>query len=275
MADVKEPENQFKIEYNENAYPTLIKEHFHNSYEIIYVTEGVAEFTIAQKTYQVDAHTLVFVNNFESHKSTIVLTPYRRYFMLLSQEYLRNYINDPVLLSIFKQRPNAFHHLIKLEDTHHQIIQNYFHTMQNEFVTNKQYSHDIIGSTINLMLIHLFRNYNDSFPSKTPNATLQLVSKVEKYIESNYTDDISLKRMSEDFNIDMYYLSRLFKDITGFGFKEYLIAQRLSYAKELLINTNETITYVCTTCGFNSINHFIRIFKEKVGRTPLQFRKQL
>ncbi|MCK5128328.1 MAG: helix-turn-helix transcriptional regulator [Clostridiales bacterium] len=265
----------FMVQYSEDYIPTLHTEHFHNSYEIVYVVAGSAQFTISDKNYTAKNHCLMFVNNFESHRSSVEALPYQRYFMLMSQEFLRSYVHDPILLSIIKQRPNEFCHMIQLKPSHHQVFQSYFNTIQSEYTNNSQYCLDMIGSTINMMLIDLFRKYPSYFPSSTTSKTLQLISKVEKYIENHFKDDITLKEISAYHNIDMYYLSRLFKDTTGFGFKEYLISQRLSFAKELLIGTNDTITNVCTFCGFNNVNHFIRIFKEKEGVTPLRFRKNM
>lgn len=263
------------MQYDEINSSFLYKEHFHNLHEIVYIKQGSASFTISDSQYTISGNSLIFINNFESHKSTVLQFPYKRYYMLLAQDYLQSHVCDPLLLSIIKRRPGKFIHVIKLDNTRDIIINNYFETMYNEFKKNLRYSPEIIGNTINMMLIHLFRYHNEYFPTISSNNTHQIISKVERYIEKHYTDDISLKEIAYDNNIDMYYLSRLFKKVTGYGFKSYLISQRLSRAKELLLNTSYTITDVCTRCGFNNVNHFIRIFKEKEGYSPLEYKKYM
>lgn len=264
-----------KIEYNETKSPFLNKEHFHNTHEIVYILEGTARFIISGKEYIAEKNSLLFINNFESHKSTMLQYPYKRYFILLPQEFLTSYVSDPLLISIIKQRPAEFNHMIELDTEHIDDIHSYFKTMHHEFQTAKKYSYDMIGSIINMMLIRLYRGYTEYFPNNIKSDTLMLISKVERYIENHYTEDISLREIASDVNIDMYYLSRLFKKVTGLGFKDYLISQRLAKAKELLVGMSYTITEVCTYSGFNNVNHFIRIFKEREGITPLQFRKKL
>jgi YesN/AraC family two-component response regulator len=70
----------------------------------------------------------------------------------------------------------------------------------------------------------------------------------------------------------MYYLSHLFLKVTGYGFKQYLINHRISKAKDILLHSSSSISEVCVSSGFNNVNHFIRLFKQKEGRTPLQYR---
>jgi len=57
-------------------------------------------------------------------------------------------------------------------------------------------------------------------------------------------------------------------------FTEYLITMRLNYAKELLKYTDESINEITFFCGMNNVSHFINLFKEREGMTPLQYRKQ-
>jgi AraC-like DNA-binding protein len=72
----------------------------------------------------------------------------------------------------------------------------------------------------------------------------------------------------------MYYLSRLFKKVSGYTFKEYLILQRIANAKSLLVYTDYNVTQICMKSGFNNVNHFIRTFKKQEGITPYQYRKK-
>lgn len=265
--------NDFKIKYDIIESPFLYKEHFHNFHEIIYIVEGKAQFTISGKEYEADGHSMLFINNFESHKSTIIRYPYKRYYIILSQSFLRLHIHDPILLSIITQRPSSFNHMINLNNDNNQRIFDFFSIIYKEFMGMKKYSSDFIGSMIKLMLINLYRDYNQYFVSRIASTTLQMIDKITIYIENHYMDDIVLEKVAEENNIDMYYLSRLFKNVTGFGFKEYLISQRLSRAKDMLINTDNSITEICMNCGYNNVNHFIRIFKDREKYTPLQYRK--
>jgi len=102
---------------------------------------------------------------------------------------------------------------------------------------------------------------------------METILRIQKYLEDNYSEEITLEEVSRRFYINAFYLSHSFKKLTGFGFKEYLILQRISRAKDFLFHTPDDITRVSLNVGFNNVNHFIRIFKKYEGLTPLQYRK--
>jgi AraC-like DNA-binding protein len=64
-----------------------------------------------------------------------------------------------------------------------------------------------------------------------------------------------------------------FKDFTDKTPSEYLTDKKLEYAKNLLLTTNDSVLDVSLIVGFDSVSHFIKIFKAKYGITPLQLRK--
>lgn len=267
-------DNGFKLKYDEFRSQHLYRDHFHNSHEIVYIIEGAAKFTISGRDYQADGPSMLFINNLEPHKSTVLKYPYRRYYILISQPFLRMHVQDPLLLSVLTQRPDQFNHMIRLDNIAQQKTRKFFSAMHEEYTYNDKYSDDAIGSLVKIMLINLYRDYPGHFPTGTDSSALQLINRITHHIENHYMDDITLKSTASDNNMDMYYLSRLFKQVTGFGFKEYLISQRLSRAKEMLLSSNDSITEICINCGYNNVNHFIRIFKEKEGITPLRFRRK-
>lgn len=97
--------------------------------------------------------------------------------------------------------------------------------------------------------------------------------KILEYINSNYTDELSLNFLADKFNISPSYLSKLIKKHCGVGFANYIAGLRINAAKEMLLNTNKTVTDIYTEAGFNNRRTFIRTFKTFVGVSPTDFRK--
>ncbi|MDF2544534.1 MAG: hypothetical protein K0S47_4252, partial [Herbinix sp.] len=100
-----------------------------------------------------------------------------------------------------------------------------------------------------------------------------IIFEIQKYMDENLTEEITLEEISKKFYMNRFYLSHQFKEVTGYSFKEYLILQRLSRAKHLLFHTLLDITDVGIESGFHNVNHFIRIFKKYEKTTPYQYRK--
>lgn len=94
-----------------------------------------------------------------------------------------------------------------------------------------------------------------------------------KYIEDNYTEDLSIDSIAKMFLLSPSFFGYLFKNLTSKTFTEYITGLRIAKAGELLISTDYKIIQICYESGFNNINHFNRTFKQIMGVTPGQYRK--
>jgi AraC-like DNA-binding protein len=103
-----------------------------------------------------------------------------------------------------------------------------------------------------------------------------MVNKIQHaldYINSNYTDDITLSETAVQAELRISQFSKLFKHMCGMSFVTYLNYVRVSKAEEMIINTMVPITDIALECGFNSIRNFNRTFKKLKGTTPSDLRK--
>ena len=94
---------------------------------------------------------------------------------------------------------------------------------------------------------------------------------VEKKLYLN--PELTLQMLAEEFHLSERYISEYFKEHFSIGFMQYVGHLRMTKAKHLLLDTDLPITEVAFSCGFNSVNLFIRKFKEQYQLTPLQYRK--
>ena len=103
--------------------------------------------------------------------------------------------------------------------------------------------------------------------------TEELIQRAARYIYGNCEKQLSLAGVAKQFHITPSYFSRKFHQITGFGFKEYLIYVRISQAEKLLLQTNHSITEIAVACGFGDGNYFGDVFKRVRGVSPRQYRQ--
>lgn len=92
------------------------------------------------------------------------------------------------------------------------------------------------------------------------------------------TDDLSrepqLIKLAQAVNLSPSRLRHLFKDETGSSLTQYLRAQRMVKAKELLEDTFLNIKEIMLRVGVKDKSHFVRAFKEVYGLSPFQYRSQ-
>lgn len=67
-------------------------------------------------------------------------------------------------------------------------------------------------------------------------------------------------------------MSRLFKECTGMGFKEYVTAKRLDQAHKLLKSTSDSISDIAKAVGIDNVKYFFTLFKKYYGCSPQQVR---
>lgn len=100
-----------------------------------------------------------------------------------------------------------------------------------------------------------------------------IIDKIKKYIEDNFAEDFTLSNLAEYMKVSVYYLSHLFKSVTGITIIEYRNQLRLTKAKLMLINTNKTIGNIASNVGFSSVAYFTEVFTKSERIPPSEYRK--
>lgn len=95
-----------------------------------------------------------------------------------------------------------------------------------------------------------------------------------QYIRSQFHDNLSLELVASVVYLNPVYFSKLFKQKTGTGYKEYLTNLRMDKAAELLANPELTITRIAEQVGYPDVRHFTQVFRKHFDSTPSQFRAE-
>lgn len=97
---------------------------------------------------------------------------------------------------------------------------------------------------------------------------------VKEYIDLHFAEKIMLENLADNFYINKYYLTRIFKEQFGMSINQYILLQRITYAKQLLRFSQHSIEQIGQLCGIADANYFTRAFKKVEGMTPGEYRKR-
>lgn len=95
-----------------------------------------------------------------------------------------------------------------------------------------------------------------------------IVEQSHNYIKEHFHEPIFLADVAGNVHISPEYFSRLFREVTGETFSNYLVKLRLSKARELLVNTKMKISEVGKKVGFNSPSYFTKTYRKYMGCCP-------
>lgn len=202
---------------------------------------------------------------------------------LLSQDYfdeLIQYIRN--LPTVVRQRGFSY---IRVKD-HYRIIFNIINDYCKENQPDYQYRDMPLSNIINqfetidecsdflcdeiTLLAEAIATAREEAES---NANKKYIDHIIEYIDKNI-ESISLTSTAEHFNISVAHLSRIFKELTGTNFSDYVADMKLREAAKLLIeNRDMSIGDIAKKLGYNTPAYFSRKFKEHFDTTPAAYRK--
>ena len=125
------------------------------------------------------------------------------------------------------------------------------------------------------MYYNLFEEITDKLKIYSKERHAMLIGQIKDYVKENYGNlSLSMNQVSDYVNMSAAYLGRLFKQVTGITFTEYLTKFRLDKACSLLKDTDMTVNEISDAVGFTNSSYFYIIFKKNMECTPNQYRKQ-
>lgn len=127
---------------------------------------------------------------------------------------------------------------------------------------------DIIKASIHALCVSV-----NKLPEIQGNKVCQdeRLMEIMNYIQANY-QNVSLSEMAEHFHLSEPYLSKYIHEKSGKTFGDIVNNVKLKKAKTLLRNGTMTVENIAAAVGFPNVEHFSRVFKKKMGMTPIQYR---
>ena len=252
--------------------------HIHNYFEINYVASGSCTFVFEKSKRTMQEGELCIIAPSSEHDlvidddSTVFCIMLRKstfdttFFSLLSRKDLLSYFFRTIL-----QDDSHANYLLFFSENNKWLKQ-IIHNAMGESYKNDSYSNACCISWINLLFSNLLRNYSKTlqFYDYQMGADFSLVL---QYIQHNY-QTVTLASLAELFHYSEPHLCTLIKKNTGHTFTGLIKRLRLAEAIDYLTNTNLKIGEIAEKVGYNSADHFSRVFRSTYKMSPQEYRKQ-
>lgn len=173
------------------------------------------------------------------------------------------------------QTDKNIHPKITVESEDIFYIETVMERMLSEFNTKPIGFSEVIHSYAILLITVLARNYYEKEKSNISDyfeSNKQFVLHCIKYIENNFTDNICLNEISKRSAMSKSSFCKLFSELTGHSFNNYLNICRIKKATEL-IKSGYKITAVYGLCGYNDFSTFYRNFRKITGVSPKVYKR--
>jgi AraC-like DNA-binding protein len=233
-----------------------------NSYLIVFTLSGKGYLEYNNRAYTLTANQGFFINCMEhQYYRTDKNKPWEILWVHFngstSHGYYEQYAKNSTPLCTFEESSTVPAILRQLIAAHNQ-----------KNITTEPISSKLLVELITEFL--LTANASDSSGTYLPDYVKKLIKDLDKC----FTEKLTLDILSQKYSVNKFYLEKEFKKYIGITPNEYIITHRINYAKELLKYSSLPVSDIAYKSGIENVSHFINLFKNRVGMTPLIFRKK-
>ncbi|WP_459477606.1 AraC family transcriptional regulator [Clostridium saccharoperbutylacetonicum] len=255
--------------------------HKHNYIEFNYVYQGKLIQIIDNKEIILQKGELIFLNQYITHEikasneddiiiNFIIRPEFFDYIITLLDN--ENIISKFLLTTLYTDYEEGEYLYFKVSEREN--IQDLIEKIIIELYAPSIMSKATIKLLVGLLIVELIKNSQDIEIYSVDNYEKMLIIQSLKYIDEYYNTG-TLSEIAANLKQPDYKLSKLIKKHTGMTFKELLQERKLSKAVELIKSTNYSIVDLIGIIGYENPTYFYKIFKEKFGMTPREYKLKL
>ena len=242
----------------EGDWPSI--PHSHAFTELFYVRDGRGEFLLEDKIYPISKDDLIIVNPHINHTEISKGTPPLSYFTVGVEGVCFSF-NDQKEYRIFNCRKKETDLLF------------YFNSLFQELDKQSEGYEKICNYLLHILILQLQRITDSPFELITAQHPSKECAYIKRYLDSNYSENITLDHLSALSHLNKYYLSHEFTKYYGISPMNYLSRKRIDVCKELLENTDYGISDIAHLVGFSSQSYLSQSFRKSCGMTAGTYRK--
>ncbi|WP_168123127.1 helix-turn-helix domain-containing protein [Paenibacillus sp. HB172176] len=271
---------ELPLHVNRVAESFKLQKHTHDFIEICIVTEGEGEHYIDDTHFKVSKGDLFYIPIGMSHvfrpRTTSEAKRLVVYNCIFTTAYLVELMAkhplEPAIPTFFNELGQQCRRLsLQDENGEAERILQRMHLEYTQRITG--YSACLQAGLVDL-LVHVYRQSNASLSASNDSVDNRLrewLLRIDRDAASSYPAE----EIASAMGISARHLQRLVKAAAGMTLTEYIQSSRIKQSRRLLGETNLKISSIAASVGYQDMKFFNRLFKQKCGMTPSQFRKDL
>jgi AraC-like DNA-binding protein len=243
-------------------YFTWDKGRMLQEYQINYITEGSGTFETSEDQFQVVPG------------SIFILRPgmWHRYKPELKTGWNEHYIgfNGDFCTKLFQEGFFQAGKPVIYVGFQESLLSLFFEVIQS--VKEEKTGHQQVSAATTILLLSKILSVirNQEFAGKSIERTIR---KACLYFRENLNTNVNIEKLASDLNVGYSYFRQMFRKYTGISPTQYHLSLRIQKAKDLLVSSDLSFKEIAIELGFESYFYFSRIFKDKTGDSPQEFRK--
>ncbi|MDO4615315.1 MAG: AraC family transcriptional regulator [Lachnospiraceae bacterium] len=275
LQSVFNEKNDPKLLYVSQISPTAsthprVMHHHKDHTEIILVCEGQSEYLIDDKQYHIEKGDLLIYNPMIVHdeisgKGNEVGT-YCIAIGNLHMPDLPEYALIPSDAGFIFKTGDDFGEL-------HTLLRMMYESLAKDEPRCEAFANSLMHAVLVKTLAIAARETSEHVEENKLEDAPILGRRIKKYIDDHYSEDISLQSMGTALNMSPYYISHVFKEMSGYSPMQYLLRRRVGEAQTLLISTDLPIAEIAGMVGYDTQSYFNLQFSKHVGIPPKKYRQ--
>jgi AraC-like DNA-binding protein len=191
---------------------------------------------------------------------------------LMPDSFIRSFLRD--YSPGGNPKPDSTPPVISVYDD--EMIRGFYHSILPYFVSADNVPEEILELKFKELLLSLLHNpANEALRTHLQHIQENSVTPIKDIMETNFAYNLRIEAYAKMTNRSVSSFKRDFQSLFHTTPGKWLIEKKLDNAKNLLLRTDKTIADVAFESGFENTAHFCRLFKQKAGITPMEYRKKV
>lgn len=251
--------------------------HIHTACEILMIESGSAAYYIDGKKYYVEPSDILIIGSRQHHMRRLDRLPFLRYGLTLKPSYLQSLNLGEDLLKVF-QTPSPEEFKLHFKGVPPAVFDEIVRLIQflyGESGAGKPFSPLLERSILTAVAVTLYRQSGLKQKEEPISSMHKRMVELKEYVDVHYQEPLDLNILGKQFFLHPVTISKEFKKSFGCTLTKYINNVRICESAKRLETTGDSVLEIASACGYESVNTFLRHFKDVMETTPLQYRKTM